>query len=249
MTTTPADTSLDPVASTTLEGSVTAPPDFSMLGMFWEADWVVKLVILLLLGMSFYCWAIIIEKWVMIKNARRKAKQFEQEFWAADALDKLHDRSKKRANHPMIIMFVAAMDEWFRSKGGGGSAPASMRANIRDRINQIMSVARNREMDKLESGLGFLATTGSSAPFIGLFGTVWGIMNSFTAIAVSQNTSLIAVAPGIAEALFATAIGLFAAIPAVIFYNKLSNQITRFAGELEDFSVEFNTILSRQLDN
>lgn len=220
--------------------------DFSMYGMFMQADWVVKLVMILLIMASFWCWAIIIEKWYLFRNVKSKAARFENEFWSSEALDKFYEKSKKRANHPMAIIFVAAMEEWFRSKSGG--AQQGLKISLRERIVQVMQVARNRELENVESGLGFLATVGSSAPFIGLFGTVWGIMNAFHAIAASKNTSLVAVAPGIAEALFATAIGLFAAIPAVIAYNKFSNELARFSNKLEDFSIEFDTILSRQLE-
>ncbi len=246
------DTSLTAIDSTTVAGSQAAPLDLSVMGLFMQADWVVKGIILLLVFMSIYCWALIFAKYRAIKSAQIKGKQFEKEFWASNALDKLYDRVKHRITHPTVAVFVTAMDEWFRSKPNGGAVattPASLRSGIRDRVNQAMLVTRNREIDLMERGLSFLATTGSSAPFIGLFGTVWGIMNSFSSIAASKNTSLVAVAPGIAEALFATAVGLFAAIPAVIFYNKLSNQVTRYAGQLEDFSMEFGIILSRQLEN
>ena len=212
-----------------------------------QADWVVKLVMILLIMASFWCWAIIVEKWYLFRNVKAKAQRFENEFWSSDALDKFYEKSKKRANHPMAIIFVAAMEEWFRSKTGNSPA-AGLKMSLRERIVQVMQVSRNRELEQVESGLGFLATVGSSAPFIGLFGTVWGIMNSFHAIAASKNTSLVAVAPGIAEALFATAIGLFAAIPAVIAYNKFSHELARFSNKLEDFSTEFDTILSRQLE-
>jgi biopolymer transport protein TolQ len=243
---TAVDTAVQSVDSTTLSGTA-ALHDFSMIGMFMQADYVVKIVMILLMLASFWCWAIIVEKWYLFRNVKAKAQRFENEFWASDALDKFYEKSKKRANHPMAIIFVAAMEEWFRSKTGNSPA-AGLKISLRERIVQVMQVSRNRELEQVESGLGFLATVGSSAPFIGLFGTVWGIMNSFHAIAASKNTSLVAVAPGIAEALFATAIGLFAAIPAVIAYNKFSNELERFSNKLEDFSIEFDTILSRQLE-
>lgn len=247
---TAVNTAVQGVDSTTLAGTA-AMHDFSMVGMFLQADWVVQIVMVLLLLASFWCWAIIVEKWYLFRNVKAKATRFENEFWASEALDKFYEKSKKRANHPMAIIFVAAMEEWFRSKSGNTAptGPAGgLKMSLRERIVQVMQVSRNRELEHVESGLGFLATVGSSAPFIGLFGTVWGIMNSFHAIAVSKNTSLVAVAPGIAEALFATAIGLFAAIPAVIAYNKFSNELARFSNKLEDFSTEFDTILSRQLE-
>ncbi len=223
--------------------------DMSFIGMFWHAEPTVQCVMGLLLLASFWAWAIIFDKWVTFRSIKRKAARFESDFWASEALDKFHDRIKKRANHPMAIIFTAGMEEWFRGKIRDiSSANLAQKLGVRERVNQIMMVARNREIEKLESGLGFLATVGSSAPFIGLFGTVLGIMHSFSAIAVSKNTSLVSVAPGIAEALFATAIGLFAAIPAVIAYNKFSNELDKFSGKLEDFSVEFNTLLSRQIE-
>lgn len=243
-------TAVDPVTSSTMAGSAPAM-DFSMWGLFLQADIVVKLVIFILLMASIWCWVIIVEKYFTLKNAQTKARQFEQEFWSSEALDKFHDRVKKRATHPLAIVFTAAMEEWFRSKTASHSLSAQVgvvRAGLRERVTHIMQVAMNREIEALERGLGFLATTGSTAPFIGLFGTVWGIMNSFHSIAATQNTSLAAVAPGIAEALFATAIGLFAAIPAYVAYNKISRDINRFAGKMEDFSLEFTTILSRQID-
>jgi len=235
------------VDATTIAGNAVVH-NFSMIGMFMQADWVVKLIMIMLLMASFWCWAIIFEKWYMFRNVKAKAERFENEFWLSEALDKFYEKTKKRANHPMAIIFVGAMEEWFRSKNSAGQTAQGLRLSLRERIVQVMQVARNRELEQVESGLGFLATTGSAAPFIGLFGTVWGIMNSFHAIALSKNTSLVAVAPGIAEALFATAIGLFAAIPAVIAYNKFSNELVRFSNKLEDFSTEFDTILSRQLE-
>jgi len=222
--------------------------DFSIWSMFTQADWVVKLVLMILIMASFWSWAIIFEKWYLFRTVKAKAAKFENDFWSSEALDKFYEKSKKRANHPMAIIFVAAMEEWFRSKTGSPQTQQGLKISMRERIVQVMQVARNRELERVESGLGFLATTGASAPFIGLFGTVWGIMNSFHAIAMSKNTSLVAVAPGIAEALFATAIGLFAAIPAVIAYNRFSNELVRFSNKLEDFSTEFDTILSRQLE-
>jgi biopolymer transport protein TolQ len=240
-------TAVQGVDSATLAGS-NALHDFSIWGMFIQADMVVKLVMIMLVMASFWCWAIIFEKYFMFRTMKAKAARFENEFWSSEALDKFYEKIKKRANHPIAIIFVAAMEEWFRSKNASSPAQQGLKLSLRERIVQVMQVARSRELEHLEAGLGFLATTGSAAPFIGLFGTVWGIMNSFHGIAMSKNTSLVAVAPGIAEALFATAIGLFAAIPAVIAYNKFSNELARFSNKLEDFSTEFDTILSRQLE-
>jgi len=243
----PVSTAVQGVDATAVAGNAVVH-DFSIIGMFLQADFVVQLVMLLLLFASFWCWAIIFEKWFLFRNVKAKAIRFENEFWSSEALDKFYEKTKKRANHPMAIIFVAAMEEWFRSKNNNAQTSQGIKLSLRERIVQVMQVARNREIENVESGLGFLATTGASAPFIGLFGTVWGIMNSFHSIALSKNTSLVAVAPGIAEALFATAIGLFAAIPAVIAYNKFSNELSRFSNKLEDFSMEFDTILSRQME-
>ncbi len=243
---TPA-TAVDPVQSATLAGSpAPAAPDLSILGLFLHADGVSRAVIIILVLASFWSWAIIIEKWFALRAIKAKTKQFEQDFWASDALDKFYERTKKRSQHPITVTFLAAMDEWFRSKASASISAA--RASIRERVMQIMGVARNREVEKMENGLTYLATIGSSAPFIGLFGTVWGIMNSFHAIALSKNTSIAAVAPGISEALFATAIGLAAAIPAYIAYNKFTRDIAQFSGRLEDFGTEFGAILSRQME-
>ncbi len=244
------DTAVQSVNSGNLAGSV-GHIDMSMWGMFMQADFLVKSVIIMLLLASFWCWGIIFEKWLSFKNAQQRAERFETEFWSAQELDAFYEKTKKRkVSHPYAEVFLAAMDEWHRSqKSGNKSETLTQRLSMRDRMFQIMQVTRNRELNALSKGIGFLATVGSSAPFIGLFGTVWGIMNSFQSIALSQNTSLAVVAPGIAEALFATAIGLFAAIPAVIAYNKFAGELDTFDGRLEDFSVEFNTLLSRQLEN
>lgn len=243
----PVSTAVQGVDAATLAGTALVH-NFSMYGMFMQADLIVKFVMVLLMMASFWCWAIIIEKWYLFRSIKAKANRFESDFWSSEALDKFYEKSKKRANHPMAIIFVAAMEEWFRSKTGTPQVQQGLKISLRERIVQVMQVSRNRELERIERGLSFLATTGASAPFIGLFGTVWGIMNSFNAIAASKNTSLVAVAPGIAEALFATAIGLFAAIPAVIAYNKFSNEMNNFANKLEDFSTEFDTILSRQME-
>jgi biopolymer transport protein TolQ len=240
-------TAVQGVDSATLAGS-SAGHSFSMFAMFMQADSIVKFVMLMLLLASLWCWAIIFEKYFLFRRVKSKAVRFEGEFWGSEALDKFYEKIKKRANHSMAIIFVAAMEEWLRSKTTVNTPLQGLKLSLRERVVQVMQVARNREIEHLESGLGFLATVGSSAPFIGLFGTVWGIMNSFQSIAISKNTSLAAVAPGIAEALLATAIGLFAAIPAVIAYNKFSNELVRFSNKLEDFSTEFDTILSRQLE-
>lgn len=218
--------------------------DFSILGLFLQAHLVVKLVILGLIAASVWCWAIIIEKTLIIRRADRQTDKFEQVFWSGQSLEELYRTLGHRAAGSMAALFVAAMREWKRSHEGGARPHIGLAA----RIDKVMDVAITREMDRLERRLLFLATVGSTAPFIGLFGTVWGIMTSFQAIAVSKNTNLAVVAPGIAEALFATALGLLAAIPAVIFYNKFANELARHAGRLEGFASEFSAILSRQID-
>jgi len=220
--------------------------DFTLLGMFAQADWIVQLVMLVLLGSSLWCWAIIFDKSKRIRRVTAQADKFDAEFWSGNSLEDLYERVKKNPDHPMAALFVAAMREWQRSAGGRGTSKLGM--GLQDRIYRVMRVTVSREMERLESYLSFLATVGSTAPFVGLFGTVWGIMNAFEQIAISHNSSLAVVAPGIAEALFATAMGLVAAVPAVVAYNKISNDLGRYANRLEGFADEFGTILSRQLD-
>ena len=234
------------IEAATLGGSV-ANVDFSLWSLFIRADVVVKAVIVLLLIASVWCWAIIFEKLLGIRKLNAGASQFEQSFWSGVSLDDLYSRTGNRPGDPMTAVFVAAMKEWKRAPSGGES-DSTARVNLSERIDRVMQITLAREMDRVERYMTFLATTGSTAPFIGLFGTVWGIMNSFQAIAISKNTSLAVVAPGIAEALFATALGLLAAIPAVVAYNKLSRDLDRYAGRLDSFAGEFSAILSRQLD-
>lgn len=229
-----------------LAGTVPAI-DMSILGMFMQADIIVKSVILVLLFASFWSWAIIFDKTMTFKILKSKTEKFESSFWSGDLLEDLYNRIKQHADHPMAMIFVAAMYEW-KIPGPAEKSRLEMKVGLKERIFQAMTLSRNQAMDKLERNLGFLATVGSTAPFVGLFGTVWGIMNSFQSIAMMKNTSLTVVAPGIAEALFATAVGLFAAIPAVIFYNKFSNDLNRFVHKLDDFAGEFSAIISRELD-
>lgn len=221
-------------------------PDFSLWGMFSGADWIVQLVMLVLLGASLWCWAIIFDKSKNIRRIIAQADKFDAEFWSGNSLEDLYERVKKNPDHPMAALFVAAMREWQRSVSGRGGSKLVM--GLQDRIYRVMRVTVSREMERLENYLSFLATVGSTAPFVGLFGTVWGIMNAFEQIAITHNSSLAVVAPGIAEALFATAMGLVAAVPAVVAYNKISNDLGRYANRLEGFADEFGTILSRQLD-
>jgi len=222
--------------------------DLSVWNLFLNADLIVKLVILMLVLASVWSWAIIFEKFIRLRRLHNQADEFEDQFWSGGSLEDLYDRVGAQPVDPMAAMFSAAMREWRRSVSKGLAAAGQMRAGLQSRIERVMGVTLGREMDRLERYMTFLASVGSTAPFIGLFGTVWGIMHSFSAIASSKNTSLAVVAPGIAEALFATALGLIAAIPAVIAYNKISSDLTRYAGRLEAFSNEFGAILSRQLE-
>lgn len=218
--------------------------DFSVVALFMKADLVVKAVIVLLVAASVWSWAIIFEKLISVRRLNRRSDKFEDRFWSGDSLDNLFDKIGSRPMDPMSAVFAAAMREWRRASPNGGGASAT----IGQRIERVMQITADRELDRAERNLTFLATTGNTAPFIGLFGTVWGIMNSFQSIAISKNTSLAVVAPGIAEALFATALGLMAAIPAVVFYNKFSADSARISQRLEAFADEFAAIVSRQLD-
>jgi biopolymer transport protein TolQ len=218
--------------------------DLSLVTLFLQADIVVKLVMVLLLFASIWVWAIVFEKITTLRRVNRQAAAFEDRFWSGGSLEDLYDQEGVRPSHPMAAVFGAAMGEWRRSSRVAGADMA--RGSVRDRIDRAMNVTVTREMERLERWMVFLASVGSIAPFIGLFGTVWGIMHSFSAIAAMHNTNLSVVAPGIAEALFATAIGLVAAIPAVLAYNQISTSLARFASRLEGFGVEFGAILSRQ---
>lgn len=225
-----------------------AAHDLSMWGLFMMADPVVKSVMIMLALASVWCWAIIFQKRGMLSRLNRRANRFEDTFWSGEALDKIYDRVKNSKQDPLLTTFAAGMDEWQAGVAGGMPSSANMQASLRQRVERAMSVTINREMSRLERGMTFLASVGSTAPFIGLFGTVWGIINSFSAIAATNNTSLAVVAPGIAEALFATALGLVAAIPAVVAYNVFSTGLNRYADRLEAFTDEFSAILSRHLD-
>ncbi len=221
-----------------------ATHDLSLIGLFLQADIVVKIVMLMLIAASVWVWAIVFEKVTSLRRASRAADAFEDRFWSGGSLDELYETEGAKPAHPMAAVFGAAMTEWRRSTRAAGADIAHGFA--RERVERAMGVTIQREMEALEKWMIFLASVGSTAPFVGLFGTVWGIMNSFSAIAQMQNTNLAVVAPGIAEALFATAIGLIAAIPAVLAYNKISTDLARFAVRLEGFSTEFGAILSRQ---
>ena len=240
-------------------GTNAAAHDVSALGLFLQADLVVQSVMVGLLLASIWSWTIIFEKIWRFRRLNAAADKFEDDFWNESSLDVLYDRVGSNPQDPMSAIFVAGMKEWRSSTAsvisprgsfGGGMHGGNQSAgvNLKERVERVMGITMGREMHEIERDMTFLATLGSSAPFVGLFGTVWGIMNSFTAIAGTQSTSLAVVAPGIAEALFATAIGLVAAIPAVIFYNKFASQASSYAQRLQDFSDQFSTILSRRLD-
>jgi biopolymer transport protein TolQ len=219
--------------------------DLTIWSLFIQADIVVKLVMIALLLASVWVWAIVFEKVTSLRRVNRAADGFEDRFWSGGSLDELYDHDGAKPTHPMAAVFGAAMSEWRRSAARAAGADVAL-SGVRDRVERSMTVTIQREMEGLERWMIFLASVGSTAPFIGLFGTVWGIMHSFAAIAAQHNTNLAVVAPGIAEALFATAIGLVAAIPAVLAYNKISTDLARFAARLEGFGTEFGAILSRQ---
>lgn len=223
--------------------------DMSVIGLIAQSDLIVQGIMLLLLAASFWSWAIIFDKWFKFRDLKLKTNKFEKLFWSGQLLDQLYERIRDHATHPMAMIFVAAMHEWEREANDDPAKQQShLRTGLKERIFQAMTVARNRSLEPIEKNLTFLATVGSAAPFVGLFGTVWGIVHSFQSIAMTKNTTLAVVAPGIAEALLATAIGLFAAIPAVIFYNIYTNDLNRQIGRLDDFSSELGALLSRELD-
>lgn len=218
--------------------------DFSLWALFARATLIVKLVMVILIAASFWAWSIIIQKLITYRRARAEAAHFDDRFWSGEPLDGLFREIGPDPGGQSERIFAAGMMEWRRSHRDDGGLIAGATA----RIERSMDVAIAKEADALQSGLSVLATVGATAPFIGLFGTVWGIMHAFIAIAQQQNTNIAVVAPGIAEALLATALGLLAAIPAVIFYNKLSADAERIVAGYEAFADEFSTILSRQLD-
>jgi biopolymer transport protein TolQ len=227
---------------------VQAASSFSTWGLFVQADLIVKCVMLVLLAASLWSWGIIFAKVMTVRRLSRDANAFEESFWSGGSIDDLYDRIGNRPSDPLAATFAAAMLEWRRSAARGLISSGGLQASLKERIERLMNVTILREMERVERYMTFLATVGSTAPFVGLFGTVWGIMNAFEGIAASKNTSLVVVAPGIAEALFTTAMGLIAAIPAVIGYNKITTDLGRYSVRLENFSGEFSAILSRQLE-
>ncbi len=225
-------------------GSVKPAVDLSFWTLFWQAHLVVKLVMIGLLVASVWCWTIIVEKLFTFAKLRKSMEVFEQQFWSGQSLEELYTYLSQRNTSGMASVFVSAMREWKRSV----ETSTRFLPGVQMRVEKVMDITIAREMEKLENRLLFLATVGSTAPFIGLFGTVWGIMTTLAAIGATNNSSLAVVAPGMAEALFATALGLLAAIPAVIFYNRFSSDSSRHSQKLEGFADEFSTMLSHQLD-
>lgn len=234
------------VAAATIDGAEIADT-FSAIGMFMQSDMVIKFVMIMLALASIWCWTIIFEKIKTLKTTQRRAKRFEDAFWSGEPLDKFYERIKQSKPDPLSSTFMAGMDEWRLASTDQKTGNSAMQAGLQHRIERAMAVEITRSMDKLEKNMTFLANVGSTAPFVGLFGTVWGVMNSFMAIAGTNNTSLSVVAPGIAEALFTTALGLVAAIPAMIAYNKFTSDLNRYAERLEAFASEFSSILDRHL--
>ena len=210
--------------------------DFSLIQLFLRADFVVKSVIVILIAASVYSWALIFEKYRLFKRIEKSTNSFEEKFWKSKSAESFYNSLTNKDHDPMANVFQSAMDELIKTK----SKSSSVQSN---RVSRVIEISADKEIKLIEKHFTFLATVGSTAPFIGLFGTVWGIMNSFQSIAISRNTSLAIVAPGIAEALFATALGLLAAVPAVIAYNKFNSDSKKYTGRIENFSKRFISII------
>ncbi len=233
----------------TSENISSAVVDFSLLSLFLRADLVVKSVIIILIAASIYSWAVIVEKLVKMKKLKQLENEFDEIFWSGNSFEDLFETFNYNQNDPKSKIFCSAISEWKKSNKNRDRTTSSNLNALKERMNRSMQVTFNKESEVIEKNLTFLATAGSTAPFIGLFGTVWGIMNSFQSIAIAQNTNLAVVAPGIAEALFATALGLFVAIPAVVAYNKITSDLSKYFISLESFIDEFTTIFFRQLED
>ena len=223
--------------------------DFSMMSLFLEADIVVKSVIVILILASIYSWYVIVSKIERLRRLKQHENEFDEIFWSGNSFEDLFETFNYNQNDPKSKIFCAAINEWKKSNPKKNIDKNTDLNSLKERMNRSMQVTFNKETESIEKNLTFLATAGSTAPFIGLFGTVWGIMNSFQSIAIAQNTNLAVVAPGIAEALFATALGLFVAIPAVVGYNKITSDLSKYFMSLESFMDEFTTIFFRQLEN
>ena len=226
---------------------ISSGPDLTILGLFFQADPFVKGVMFLLIFASIWCWAIIINKYVLLRNERKAYIEFEDIFWSGINLNDLYQEYSENINNSQVRVFISGMREFNKINQRQSLSSAKLKDYFQ-RINNSMHISINKEIEKLEKGMSFLGSIGSVAPFIGLLGTVWGIVNAFQSIAISNNTSLAVVAPGIAEALFATALGLLAAIPAVAAYNKFSNDLEKLSNNLEYFSIEFSNVLIRQVE-
>ena len=233
------------IASEIASGSV----DFSFFTLFLRADWVVKSVIIILILASIYSWNIIISKIIRINRLKKLDEEFDEIFWSGNSFNDLYETFNYNQSDPKSKIFCSAIAEWKKTNADNKNLKSEELNSLKERMLRTMHVTFNKESENIEKNLTFLATAGSTAPFIGLFGTVWGIMNSFQSIAIAQNTNLAVVAPGIAEALFATALGLFVAIPAVVAYNKISSDLSKYFISLETFIDEFTTIFFRQLEN
>ena len=210
--------------------------DFSLIQLFLRADFIVKAVIVILIAASVYSWALIFDKYKLFKRIEKSTTSFEEKFWKSKSAESFYNNFSNKEKDPVATIFQSAMIELIRTK----SKSSSVQSN---RVSRVIEISADKEIKSIEKHFTFLATVGSTAPFIGLFGTVWGIMNSFQSIAISRNTSLAIVAPGIAEALFATALGLLAAIPAVIAYNKFNSDSKKYVGRIENFSKRFLSII------
>ena len=208
--------------------------DFSLMSLFLRADIIVKSVIVILIVCSIYSWAVIIDKYRLFKRINKSSEEFEEKFWNSKSAETFYNNLPDKIDDPMAVVFQDAMESLLKKKS---------KTNLSEKMSTFLEVGIEKQMSKIDKGFTFLATVGSTAPFIGLFGTVWGIMNSFQSIAISRNTSLAIVAPGIAEALFATALGLLAAIPAVVAYNKFNTDSQKYSQKLENFSKRFLTII------
>ncbi len=226
---------------------ISSSPDLTILGLFFQADPFVKGVMFLLIFVSIWCWAIIINKYALLRNERKLSMKFEDIFWSGVNLDELYQEYSENNNNSQVRVFISGMREFNKINQRQTLSGAKLKDYLQ-RINNSMHISISREIERLEKGMSFLGSIGSVAPFIGLLGTVWGIVNAFQSIAISNNTSLAVVAPGIAEALFATALGLLAAIPAVAAYNKFSNDLEKLSNNLEYFSIEFSNVLLRQVE-
>ncbi|MGI4775851.1 MAG: protein TolQ [Janthinobacterium lividum] len=227
---------------------VAANNQSSIISMITSADLMSKSVMLILAMASIWSWTIIFEKLMSLSKVKKKIREFEIFFWSGQALDQLYEAARQKIDNPLSAIFINAMNECRRNDGGKTNTDGLLKIGQKDRVFQGMNLMRDREVEKLDKNLGFIAIVGSNALFVGLFGTVWGIMHSFQSIASSKNTSLAVVAPGIAEALLATAIGLIAAVPCVIFYSHLISQINSICNRIDNFIGELNSILSRAID-